>query len=468
MGRNRKNKNKKNSNIQVIDKSCPFTYSIRLEAVLLDIADNIAFAIMGSHMTENNYGFRLLDMSDRKGMFRVFYEGKKVDYISTQEFLDTFFDNKFSNREIEHFTWEYDKRLNANTENHIDYKLVDTTPFRQDKFEYKPKDIFYTFTSLCFKTYPFGTEDQILKYMPIPLEEDGFGNYFIKIGESDTMFTSHLDSATREQREVRIMSFEKEGYKILCSDGKSILSADDKAGVTIMLYMIEHNIPGLYYFFIGEERGGIGSGDVAKYYEHMEHCKGIKKCVSFDRRNYHSIITHQGWTRTCSDTFAQSLADELNKNGMNIKLDNTGVFTDSANFIDNINECTNISVGYFSEHTKDEYQNITFLEQLCNACIKVDWANLTISRKIGQNTEIIDRNYELLLDFKNASFYSDVKIKGFEDRVFIQMCIVSSTFEENYEDICEVDKILEKWNLNPYIYFVDDADGGVSMNIELQ
>jgi hypothetical protein len=153
---------------------------------------------------------------------------------------------------------------------------------------------------------------------------------------------------------------------------------------------------------------------------------------------------------------------------MNIKLDNTGVFTDSANFIDNINECTNISVGYFNEHSKEEYQNVTFLEQLCNACIKVDWTNLTISRNIGQNTEIIDRNYELLLDFKNASFYSDVKIKGFEDRVFIQMHIVSATFEENYEDIFEVDKILEKWNLNPYIYFVDESDGSVSMNIELQ
>jgi hypothetical protein len=64
--------------------------------------------------------------------------------------------------------------------------------------------------------------------------------------------------------------------------------------------------------------------------------------------------------------------------------------------------------------------------------------------------------------------FPNVKIKGYEDRVFIQMSIVSATFEENYEDICEVDKILEKWNLNPYIYFVDETDGSVSMNIELQ
>ena len=85
----RKNKNSNtNTSLILIDKPCQFTYSIRLEALLLDLADNISFAIVGSHLSNNNYGFRLLDMSDRKGYFRIFTESKKVDYITTQEFID--------------------------------------------------------------------------------------------------------------------------------------------------------------------------------------------------------------------------------------------------------------------------------------------------------------------------------------------------------------------------------------------
>ena len=55
------------------------------------------------------------------------------------------------------------------------------------------------FLSLTNRTYPHGTERElfpILFSMVGNLEEDEFGNLFIKIGESDVMFTSHLDTAT--------------------------------------------------------------------------------------------------------------------------------------------------------------------------------------------------------------------------------------------------------------------------------
>jgi len=45
-------------------------------------------------------------------------------------------------------------------------------------------------------------------------------------------------------------------------------------------------------------------------------------------------------------------------------LDDGGVYTDSAEFVDIIEECTNLSVGYFSEHTTSEKQDIDFLELL--------------------------------------------------------------------------------------------------------
>ena len=120
-------------------------------------------------------------------------------------------------------------------------------------------DIKSTFLRLTNKTYPHGTEAELNGLLPDFLDTDEFGNRFYKIGESTCMFTSHLDTATQANT---IVNHVIDG-DIIRTDGQSILGADDKAGVTIMLYMIEHNVTGLYYFFVGEEVGGIGSSDLA-------------------------------------------------------------------------------------------------------------------------------------------------------------------------------------------------------------
>jgi hypothetical protein len=46
---------------------------------------------------------------------------------------------------------------------------------------------------------------------------------------------------------------------MISTDGTTTLGADD-TGVSVLIWMMKHNIPGLYYFFIGEEVGCIGSG----------------------------------------------------------------------------------------------------------------------------------------------------------------------------------------------------------------
>ena len=398
-----------NTNLLVIGKKkSVFGYTTRLEAILMDISDDISFAIMGNHQRENDFDYKLLDLSDKDNTFKLHIDGKGSQYISVVSFVDKFFKKKYPLREIEQFAKEYNKRIP--NKDKIDYYLVDTAPYEKEQFVYRPKDILYTFTSLCYKTYPHGTEDRILKYIPIPLIEDNYGNYYIKIGESDAMFTSHFDSACKQHQKVRLLQYHENGCKFIISDAKTILSADDKAGVTIMLYMIENKVPGLYYFFLGEERGGIGSGMLANDYILYEHLEGINKCVSFDRRNYHSVITHQGSARCCSDDFGKSLCEEFNKYGMTMKLDNTGLFTDSANFTEHIPECTNVSVGYFKEHTVDEFQNITFLEALCEACIKVDWNSLVIRKKAGANKEILENNSELLREFKLLKLNSESRM----------------------------------------------------------
>lgn len=236
------------------------------------------------------------------------------------------------------------------------------------------------FLQLTSRTYPHGTEEELFPILfntVDGLQKDEFGNLFIKIGDSDVMFTSHLDTATSANTPVNHV-FDGD---IIKTDGKSILGADDKAGVTIMLYMIKNNIPGLYYFFLGEEVGCIGSKKVAEV-QRKEKIEGVNKVISFDRRGTNSVITYQSSKRCCSDNFGKTLSAQLNQADVDFKYENdpTGILTDSVQFISIYPECTNISVGYQSEHTFSETQNIKHLEKLAEACLKVDWNSLPVER----------------------------------------------------------------------------------------
>ena len=238
-------------------------------------------------------------------------------------------------------------------------------------------DIKQKFLSLTEQTYPHGKEHELFDKLPQNLEMDEFGNLFIKIGESDVMFTSHLDTATSAYTKVNHVF---EG-NIIKTDGKSILGADDKAGVTIMLNMIEKQVPGLYYFFLGEEVGCVGSKKVAEK-QKVEKIPYINKVISFDRRGTDSIITFQASSRCCSDKFGEELSKRLNEveSTFKYKNDPTGVYTDSAQFVKIYPECTNISVGYYSEHTFSERQDIEHLTKLAEACTKIDWNTLPVER----------------------------------------------------------------------------------------
>jgi hypothetical protein len=239
-----------------------------------------------------------------------------------------------------------------------------------------------TFLKLTSRTYPHKTESEILHLLPGNLETDGFGNKYFIIGENPTvMFTSHLDTATPDNTPVNHVI---EG-DIIKTDGKSILGADDKSGVTIMLYMMSKGVKGLYYFFLGEEVGCLGSKWLSEQHA-VTPDQYVKKVVSFDRRGTDSVITFQSSSRCCSEDFATALSKELNEKAKTLNIDfaykndPTGVYTDSAKFTKIYPECTNISVGYQSEHTFSESQNIDHLEKLAKTVCLVDWEILPVSR----------------------------------------------------------------------------------------
>ncbi len=231
------------------------------------------------------------------------------------------------------------------------------------------------FLELTEYTIPGGMEYTLEKFFPKGIQEDGVGNYFIKIGESKTIFTSHMDTACNRYQKVNHVI----ENNIISTDGNSVLSADDKAGMTVLLYMIYRKVPGTYYFFQGEESGMMGATAIIS--KNRKFFSDFDRMVSFDRRNYNSIITHQMGKRGCSEEFSRTLATELNKYDLNYRSDPTGIYTDSASFINIIPECTNLSVGYFNEHTYRERTDISFLDKLAKASCKVNWESLPIGDK---------------------------------------------------------------------------------------
>ena len=167
-------------------------------------------------------------------------------------------------------------------------------------------DILKTFINLTDYTYGFGEESELLPKLPKDLKEDSQGNYYMEIGETESMFCCHLDTAGWEKEKVTHDVFTtKVGDTGVGTSGDTILGADDKAGVVILMNMIEHNIPGLYYFFIGEESGGVGSKGIVR--REPSKFEKYKRCVVFDRRDYGSVITKQMGRVCCSGEFGDVL-----------------------------------------------------------------------------------------------------------------------------------------------------------------
>jgi hypothetical protein len=115
--------------------------------------------------------------------------------------------------------------------------------------------------------------------------------------------------------------------------------------------------------------------------EHPEYIGTFDCAIALDRANYEDVITYQGGGRCCSDAFAKSVAALI---GGRFKPCDGGVFTDTANYVDLIGECTNLSVGYFKQHGPMEHTNLSFASSLRDALLKADWSKLVFVRKPGE------------------------------------------------------------------------------------
>ena len=217
---------------------------------------------------------------------------------------------------------------------------------------------------------------------------DKFGNYIKIIGDKPNVcFTAHHDT----------VHF-KEGFQklIIMNDVVSIsnhadsncLGADCTTGVWLILGMIEFGVQGVYVIHAAEESGCQGSQQLVA--SEPQWLSYIDAVISFDRKGQKSVITHQMGLRTASDAFAKSFADVVNIS--QLEPDSTGSYTDSNEYASVVSECTNISVGYYNQHTKNEVQDLNFADELLIALCQADWSGLVFERDASKVEDLWQRN----------------------------------------------------------------------------
>lgn len=214
--------------------------------------------------------------------------------------------------------------------------------------------------------------------VPTGAQPDGYGNYWLTVGDDTPtiMFSSHTDTVhTVPGRQT--VYFDEDYIELYDQTDKlaECLGADCTTGVWLMLQMIEAGVPGLYVFHRNEENGCRGSNFVSQHLS--ESLAGIQAAIAFDRKGKTDVITHQCSGRCASDKFAWSLAKLLPKGN---KPSDDGIVTDTERYTKIIPECTNISVGYYNQHTPREIQSVTYALELRQHLIDADWSTLVIER----------------------------------------------------------------------------------------
>jgi hypothetical protein len=192
-----------------------------------------------------------------------------------------------------------------------------------------------------------------------------------------TIFSSHLDTVEHNTGDNIIIDHVREGKPVIKALN-SVLGADDAAGVYAMIKLIDLNIAGRYMFFAGEESGGIGSNFAVDNYAELFF--GIDRAIAIDRKGTGDVVTSQYVGECASVELGLALAEALSFDNEYKYTPCAGVYTDTANMIELVPECINISSGYYGEHNKQECLDLNYLMRLIDQLATLDWDALPTVR----------------------------------------------------------------------------------------
>lgn len=243
--------------------------------------------------------------------------------------------------------------------------------------------------------------DKYILSLPGDPWQDDFGNIHIQVGgDTKTLFSCHIDTVHRTSGKQNVLYDPNLAHAFIDQNDKSTncLGADDGAGIWLMCEMIRARKDGYYIFHREEESGGNGSSWLAQKMPDM--LRSFDRAVAFDRKGTTDIITFQRGKTCASPQFAEELSKLFAKHGINGMKSEHGTFTDTANYMYLIPECTNISCGYYWQHGPRETLDVLFLDQLRAAVIAMPWETLPVVRVPKKPEVPVNRAF-------NASYYDD-------------------------------------------------------------
>ena len=158
--------------------------------------------------------------------------------------------------------------------------------------------------------------------------------------------------------------------------GRSVLGADDGAGVAVLAGLMAAGVPALYLFTQGEETGARGARYVKDH--HARAFAGIQRIISFDRRGRQDICGEQRGGICASRAFVAELAGRLAMGHQWA----VGHYTDNSEFRELVPEIVNLSAGYAQAHSDGECLDLVYLRSLMEKCLVMDWETLGVRRGI--------------------------------------------------------------------------------------
>lgn len=255
------------------------------------------------------------------------------------------------------------------------------------------------------------------------IEEDELGNLYITKGDAESYpcIVAHMDEVCPDRGK---------GYRIIEQDGvlfgfdiinKSFsgIGGDDKNGIWVALKCLEKYDILKCAFFVGEEIGCVGSSQADMKF--FTDCRFVLQC---DRRGAHDLITEVSLTDLCSKEFLEA----TNHEAFGYKT-TSGMLTDVYTLKENglAVSCCNISCGYYSPHSEEEY---TIYSDLLNC--------LSFVQNIIENcTEVYPHEAECTSCYKRSSRFED----WYEDDYNYGYSYSGESKKQNWEDIED-----EYWN----------------------
>jgi len=145
---------------------------------------------------------------------------------------------------------------------------------------------------------------------------------------------------------------------IVTAPGAHCLGADDRAGVYIALQMMKlgTKTPFEYGFFMGEEKGAIGSSEYGLIYPEHTAFIGLDRCSRDGKQN--------------TATYGYDNTDLINcfpypeSRGSVSDCSVLSSYTDMA--------CVNVSVGFQNEHSAQESLNLNLMIETLNVMLNID------------------------------------------------------------------------------------------------